>query len=197
MPKKKKKNPEGRPTKFESVDKIQFKKLVEDGWDDKKISGFFGINLSTLTRWKQKNEAFCTALKDWKKEADKKVELSLFKRALGYEYDEITYEKSKIGGLGIKLKDKQIQAIKHCDTYKTKVVTKQVVPDVLACIFWLKNRQPQDWREKSETDAKDKESFALTIYNLINGNGSGKPGNGKRIEKHEFVHRAGNLKIIG
>jgi len=32
----------------------------------------------------------------------------------------------------------------------TKVVTKQVHPDVTAQIFWLKNRKPDQWRDKQE-----------------------------------------------
>lgn len=32
----------------------------------------------------------------------------------------------------------------------TKEVTKEVLPDVTAQIFWLKNRKPESWREKQE-----------------------------------------------
>lgn len=141
---------EGRPSKYDSIDKTQIKKLILSGWDDAQISEFFGIAVSTLIRWKKKNKEFCLTLKDWKKEADLKVEKSLYQRAIGYDYDEVTYEKSKIGGLGIKLKKGEIESLKHCDTYKTKVVTKQVAPDVTAQIFWLKNRQPDQWRDRLE-----------------------------------------------
>ena len=34
----------------------------------------------------------------------------------------------------------------------TKEVTKEVIPDVTAQIFWLKNRKPGDWRDKRETE---------------------------------------------
>ena len=27
-----------------------------------------------------------------------------------------------------------------------------VAPDTTACIFWLKNRQPKEWRDKSEIE---------------------------------------------
>ena len=144
------KRKEGRPSKFPTINKTQLKKLVLSGWDDKQISDFYGIAVSTLTRWKQKNHEFRAAVKDWKAEADVKVEQALYKRAIGFEYDEVTYEKSKTGGLGIMLKKGEVEAIKAVDTYKTKVVTKLIVPDVLAETFWLKNRQPDKWREKTE-----------------------------------------------
>ncbi len=151
------KNPKGRPSKFDTLDKNQIKKLVIAGWTDKQISDFYGVAVSTLTRWKQKNEDFCTALKDWKKEGDLKVEKSLYQRAIGFHYDEVTYEKTNSGGLGIGFKKGDVDSIKHVDTYKTKITTKQVVPDVTAQIFWLKNRQPDVWRDKSEVSKPPEE----------------------------------------
>ena len=37
----------------------------------------------------------------------------------------------------------------------TKVVTKQVIPDTTAQIFWLKNRKPEIWRDKREISTDD------------------------------------------
>lgn len=34
----------------------------------------------------------------------------------------------------------------------TKVVTREVVPDVTAQIFWLKNRKPAEWRDKQDVE---------------------------------------------
>lgn len=141
-----------RPSKFESINKEQLKVLALKGFTDKEIASFFSITEQTLNNYKQKNEKFFEALKDWKIEADAKVERSLYQRAIGYEYDEVTYEKSKTGGLGIKLTDGEVSSIKHEDTYKTKITTKQVVPDVTAQIFWLKNRKKEEWRDKHEIE---------------------------------------------
>ena len=127
----------GRPSKFDSINKDQFKELVLAGWDDKKISAFFKINVSTLTRWKQKHTEFCTALKDWKKEADLIVEKSLYQRAQGFNYTEVTTEFIKIGET-------------KTPAEKTKEVTKQYPPDPTSMIFWLKNRQPDKWRDKKD-----------------------------------------------
>ena len=33
-----------------------------------------------------------------------------------------------------------------------KEVTEEVAPDTTACIFWLKNRQREHWRDKTEHD---------------------------------------------
>lgn len=141
-----------RPSKFDTIDMEQLKKLILKGFTDKEVSDFYGVKEVTLNNWKKEHPEFFKSLKDWKIEADEKVEKSLYQRAIGYEFDEITYEKSNTGGLGIKISGGEVQDVKHVDTYKTKIVTKQLAPDVTACIFWLKNRQSAQWREKHEVE---------------------------------------------
>lgn len=138
----------GRPSKYETINQEQLKKIVLKGFTDEEIADFFNITVQTLNNYKREYPEFFSSLKDWKIEADLKVEKALYKRALGYKYDEITYEKSKTGGLGIGITDGEVTDIKNVDTYKTKIITKEVPSDVTACIFWLKNRQPDQWREK-------------------------------------------------
>ena len=58
------------------------------------------------------------------------VENALLKRALGYDYEEVKTETEN----GV--------------VTKVTTITKQVVPDVTAQIFWLKNRRPDKWRDK-------------------------------------------------
>lgn len=145
-----KKNPGGRPSKKDLIPKDQLKKLCLKGFTDKEIADFFGITEQTFNNWKKKDQKFFESLKGWKDEHDEKVERSLLERALGSEYDEITYEKSKVGGLGAKVEDGDISEIKNTDCFKVKVVTKKIIPDVTAQIFWLKNRKPAEWRDKHE-----------------------------------------------
>jgi len=64
------------------------------------------------------------------------VEKALFRRAKGFQYYETTITPGK---------DKE-------DEDKTKKVKKTVIPDVSACIFWLKNRLPDKWRDPKDID---------------------------------------------
>ena len=50
---------------------------------------------------------------------------------------------------------KGIEDKSSCDSSMvvTKVVTKEVIPDTPAQIFWLKNRRPDKWRNNPPTDA--------------------------------------------
>ncbi len=97
---------------------------ARDGLTDQQIANNIGIGYSTLQTWKSKYQDIQDTLKKGKEVVDIQVENALLKRALGYEYDEITYEDGK----------------------ETKRVRKQVAPDVTAQIFWLKNRKPDEWK---------------------------------------------------
>ena len=103
---------------------------ARDGLIDEQIAQNIGIAASTLYEWKKQYPEISEALKKGKEVVDRQVENALLKRALGYEYDEITMEYGK----------------------ETKRVTKQVVPDVTAQIFWLKNRKPDQWRDKRDIE---------------------------------------------
>ena len=110
---------------------------ARDGLTDEQIAKNIGINRTTLYDWKKKEINIADALKKGKEVIDFEVENALLKRALGYEYEEETYENGIL----------------------TKKVKKQVPPDTTAQIFWLKNRKPNNWKDRVETD-EDKEAVA-------------------------------------
>lgn len=107
---------------------------ARDGLTDEQIANNMGINVATLYRWKIDYCEICESLKKGKEVVDRMVENALLKRALGYEYEEVS-EKYELGILT-----------------ERKVTKKQVVPDTTAQIFWLKNRKPNDWRDKRNSD---------------------------------------------
>lgn len=105
---------------------------ARDGLTNEQIAHNMGISRETLNQWRNKFVAISDALKSGKEIVDIEVENALLKRALGYKYNEITQEIDKNSG----------------KTIKTKIVTKEVIPDITAQIFWLKNRKPDKWRDK-------------------------------------------------
>jgi hypothetical protein len=107
---------------------IKIQGWARDGLIDEQIAHNMGITTKTLYEWKNKYSEISEALKKGKEVIDRQVENALLKRALGYAYDETTYE----------------------DGVETKRVTKEVAPDTTAQIFWLKNRKPAEWRDKIE-----------------------------------------------
>ena len=105
---------------------------ARDGLIDKQIADKIGISATTLYNWRNKYPEINKALTGGKDIADAKVENALFKRALGYTYEETRREGVKGGPA------------------KITITTKTVPPDVTAQIFWLSNRKPDKWRKKVE-----------------------------------------------
>jgi DNA-binding XRE family transcriptional regulator len=102
---------------------------ARDGLTEEQIAKNMGVSTKTLYNWKEKFLPVLHALKRGKEVIDRQVENALLKRALGYEYDEVTQE------------------LFEGELLVSKVVTKQVHPDTTAQIFWLKNRKPEQWRD--------------------------------------------------
>lgn len=113
---------------------------ARNGLTDEQIAKNLGINVATLYRYKKEHCEICEALKRGKEVIDIEVENALLKRALGYKYNEVTKEL---------IVDKETG---EEELKVTKVITKEVVPDTTAQIFWLKNRKPEDWRDKKDIE---------------------------------------------
>lgn len=124
---------------------IKLEGWARDGLTDEQIAGNIGIRRETLYDWKKKYPNISNALKRGKEVVDRQVENALLKRALGYQYDEVTRE------LGEKIDPDTGESIPVM--LETKRVTKEVQPDTTAQIFWLKNRRPDKWRDRKDIDA--------------------------------------------
>lgn len=121
----------GRPTKFTSAMLKQARFLAEKGCTDVEMASFFGVSESTLNLWKIKHRDFSESLKEGKDYADSAVKRALYERATGYSHPDTHI--SNFQGV----------------TTETPLI-KHYPPDTTACIFWLKNRRPTEWRDKTE-----------------------------------------------
>ncbi len=66
---------------------------ARDGLTDEQIAANIGISKQTFYDWKKKYTDFSDSLKKGKEVVDRLVENALLKRALGYEYTEVTKER--------------------------------------------------------------------------------------------------------
>ena len=116
---------------------ILLESWARNGLTDEQIAHNIGITAKTLYEWKNKYSEICESLKKGKEVVDILVENALLKRALGYQYEEVS-EKYEMGIMT-----------------ERKVTRKEVVPDTTAQIYWLKNRKPEEWRDKRESNIRD------------------------------------------
>jgi hypothetical protein len=123
----------GRPSKYKPEHAKAAAKLCALGATDAQLADFFEVSVSTIALWKVQHTEFSDAIKVPKAQADERVEQSLFRRAMGYEHDEVD----------IRVIDKDVVITP---------IRKYYPPDSTAMIFWLKNRKPTEWREKQEIE---------------------------------------------
>ena len=133
-----------RPTDYRQEYAEQARKLCLLGFTDKQLAVFFDVNESTINRWKQKYPEFCKSIKSGKVIADAQVSESLFKRATGIEVTEV------------EVRDDGKKKVK-------RVTKKHIPPDPTAQIFWLKNRQPELWRDKPTVENSVQEAVPVQI----------------------------------
>lgn len=109
-----------------------------DGWRkqgvplDEIATRYIGIGTTTMWRWQKESPELDRALNVSKQVVDDMVVNALLRRALGYDYQEVTEE------------------LVEGAMRTTKVVTKHMAPDVKACLSWLYSRQSQYWRAVQE-----------------------------------------------
>lgn len=124
----------GRKSTFNGKVQSTILRLIEDGKTEEQIAEIVGVSKSTINNWKGKHPEFLYALRESRQVADELVEAALFNRAVGYSHPEEKVFLSKDFGI-----------VTH-DTVK------HYPPDTTAAMFWLRNRQPKEWREKTEPD---------------------------------------------
>ena len=134
--------------------------LMIEGWarqglTDEQIARNIGVNKTTLYDWIKRFPNISNALKKGKAPVDFEVENALYKRAVGFEYEETETLIEEVNGETKK---------------KVKRIKRTALPDTSAIIFWLKNRKPEQWRKmnpvvenklRAETEKLLKEAQSL------------------------------------
>jgi len=113
------------------------------GATHEEIARVFKCTVDAIRNWIEFLPEFAIALKRGKDRYDNtRVEAALRNRALGYEYEEITVEE-------ITLTQGRGEDRISVPAIKTTRHIKQRAPDVVSCMFWLQNRNPDRWRNVS------------------------------------------------
>lgn len=139
----------------------QAKEYARDGMTDKGIAQKLGIGKTTFYDYLKKYPNFSESIKEGKKPVDVMVENSLLQRAIGYKT-----KKTKTVELTT---PEEIKKAEENNLEVKKVVLRQevleyeVIPDVTAQIFWLKNRLPKKWRDRKETTGFDEDAIQMDI----------------------------------
>jgi hypothetical protein len=137
VPKRKNKPGAGRPTDYREEHNELAYKLCLLGAKDTEIADILGVSEQTLNAWKTAHPKFLESMRDGKEVADATIANSLYQRAKGYSHPDV-----------------------HISNFQGAItetpLTKHYPPDTAAASLWLRNRQPQRWRDKIDHELAGK-----------------------------------------
>lgn len=138
-----------RPKKYRRTWVKKAKELASKGYTDADIGRALGISPSSVYNYKKQHPEFAEAIKEGGREANHAVESALYRRALGYEFEEVTTE--------VHENDKGKKR-KHI-----KKTVKHIAPEVRAAELWLMNKDPENWRKLKQVEHSGKVNGQVTI----------------------------------
>ena len=144
---------------------IKIQGWARDGLIDKEIAHNIGIGYSTLREWKNVYPEIGEALRKGKEVVDRIVENALFKSAIGFmqkikkpvRIKEVEYDPKT--GKKVRESEKWVQVEEEI----------YIAPQVTAQIFWLKNRKPDQWREKNDLTLTPSNGVLESLMELHHG----------------------------
>lgn len=125
----------GNFSKYTSEFADQAYKFCLLGATESELANMFGVTKQTIYHWSNIHPEFRKALVAGRFEADSNVANSLYRRATGYQHDDV-----------------DIRVVSRSDgnseIVKTPII-KKYPPDATSMIFWLKNRSKK-WTDRTE-----------------------------------------------
>ena len=137
----------GRKNKYDTYVEPKFKQIQEwigEGIIEAEVCNRLGIGVSAWEDYKTKYTELTELIKKGHAKANNNVVKALLKRAGGYEYEE-----------------KEIRSTPKGKS--VKIIKKQLAPDVTAQIFWLKNKLPEDYKDRRELDLSSPDGSGLKV----------------------------------
>ena len=122
------------------------RKLCALGATDVQLADFFEVTLKAINGWRGRYKEFYEACMIGKEVADQAVERALYQRATGYSFDAV-----------------KIFWPKDAEEAAIVPYVEHTPPDVTACIFWLKNRNKDKWRDKIDHTLTGKDGDPIQI----------------------------------
>ena len=130
---------------------IKVRGWARKGLTNEQIAENMGVNRDTLYDWQKKFPEFSDALKNTKEITVYEVEDALYKAAKGYWVEESTTTITATGKT------------------HTEIRKKWIAPNTTAQIFFLKNKDPENWRERNDISITESNGVLESLMKLHNG----------------------------
>lgn len=131
---------------------IKIQGWVRKGLSNDQIAENMGIDRATFYRWANKYSDFGDVLKRTKEITVYEVEDAMFKAAKGYFVEETKTITNKDG-----------------KTLRIETNKKWIPPNTTAQIFYLKNKDPDNWRERNDLSLTASNGVLESLLELKHG----------------------------
>ena len=125
--------PGGRPSLYRDEYVTQVRRLALLGLTDEEMASFFEVSKHTLYEWDEAHPEFLDSRARGERHADGRVAERLYHRALGYSHRAV-----KIFMPAGASEPVYADYVEHFP------------PDTQAASLWLRNRQPDKWKDRTE-----------------------------------------------
>ena len=119
------------------------------GLTDRQIADCIGIAESTLYEWKKKHSEISEALKKGKEVFDAESVEALHQAGIGHYIEEVYTD--------ITIRD-------GVETKRIRTRKRWIPSNVTALIFWLKNRDPDNWKDRKAVEEVVNDDKAIMRY---------------------------------
>ena len=158
----------GAPQVYKPEYDLLAEKAGKLGATNATLAHFFEVSQTTVEKWLSDNPSFASSLHHGRTWADAHIADNLYRRATGYD------------------NPNAVKILANKDDPERPIYaryTEHYPPDVTACMFWLKCRQPELWREKVDK-AEDAGGNTYNIVMQMAAPAAGEAARAPRIIEH-------------
>lgn len=158
----------GRPTLYNEEYNEQAYKLCLLGATDASLADFFNVHVDTIYEWKNVHPEFSESIKKGKYAADAVIANSLYEKAKGVRISKQVAIKLTTKRPVLNKDGEPTRQMEQTEEIEIVDVEEDVPPDTTAAIFWLKNRQPKEWRDKQIVEHEGMSKPLPAVVNVYN-----------------------------
>jgi hypothetical protein len=129
----------GRKTKYTKETPQKVHEFAKNGNTREQIAHNLGISKQTLCVWLKEKSELSDALIEGESLAVSRIENAMFKRSIGYKVKETKKYISQTDDKGKKIT-------------RVEEITKHILPDVTIGMFLLKNKKPEEYKERQDVN---------------------------------------------
>lgn len=146
----------------EDIHPMLIQSLLQNGLTLEQVAEKLDITTVTLLHWRQKYPSVKEAVIKGREPVDANVVAALYKSAMGYTYKETILEPAKLTKKQIEAREK-MKNPPPIPMVRKRAITKHISPNVIAQIFWLKNRLPEEWKDRQNVNIAGKVEYTIKL----------------------------------